>query len=115
MAKKKATGLTQEQMVELKKEVKDLLNEVLVKLQNVKEIELTYDYNDYSPTYGTPIELSEEEQQETGDTYKYDDDYNLVKKESKEHLYLASIKETLEEIVEDGAEGMLEQFHTSTC
>lgn len=110
MAKKQkpTKALTQEEMVELKSEIQDLLNKALVKMQNVPDVPHESD-EDGRVIYGTPIE----DEDEGG--YKMDDDYNYITVESKELVYLASVKAALEEITEDGAASMLEKFYNSSC
>lgn len=109
--------MTQEEMVVLKAEIQDLVNQVLIKMKNVPKVKVTTDYYGESTYYGTPVKTTEEEREVTGERYKYDDDYNIIMEESDEHLYLASVKETLETITnsENGATHLMEKYYTSTC
>lgn len=94
--------MTQEEIVKLKLEVNDLLNQITIKLASVPEVQMGSDYDSGRPSYELDENGNEKE--------------NI---ESKEHIQLDAIKNLVKILLSDsnydGPAALLEKYYDSTC
>lgn len=87
----------------LKDDVQDLLNQIVLKLKDVKELEVEYD-DDGRYNVGGPEEIYND------DTGEYDE--NPITAEEK---YLFSVKLLCQKMSKGEAEGIVTQYYNSNC
>lgn len=97
---------TDKQNAELKKEVKELLSQIVLKLKDVKHIAMGESSYDYRPMVG-------------GSEYIEDDDGNKVENPNygtDDERFLSSTKELCEMMSkQNDTSRILEKYHTSMC
>lgn len=94
--------------VKLKADVKDLLNQLVIKLKDIKELEVDYDNDTGRAMLGGAEEIYNEESDD------FIDNPNVASKNEK---FLFAIKELAKMSLENDSNPVdaLEKFYTSTC
>lgn len=97
----------------LETEIRDLLNEIVLKL---KEVDDNIDIENYNEDTGAPI-LRDIKLDKNGEEM-YDDNYEPIYEDSRKDFFLVAAKIFAKDLVgadEDDAVSMLEHYYTSTC